>query len=211
MAELKEAIRGAAERSKSLRETIAQTAESERAAAKRQALEGSRRKRDQLRRRETRMSGALAGLKAIQRLAAASETQELLALRGSIILYSKSEAFSDSALSLAKDGIEISSLQYGIEWGHNESITGRGSLDAMTSYRLSFGYDVDDGLILSRKLARVFSTKKLVLRLRGDEDEDDLQEIRTELSHATDEEMFTQILVDCADPGNLEHYVRQAI
>ncbi|MES2668603.1 MAG: hypothetical protein V4644_02860 [Patescibacteria group bacterium] len=168
-------------------------------------------RRDALVTRNKRMARALQGLKALLQFGENPQVQELLAAQDSISIYSQNDVWIDSAVYLAKDGIYVEAKSYGIRWGQNDSLLGRGKLDSITSWRLFFAYGVEDDLVCAKQLEPIFCRTRYTLVTEDIEDEDDLQMIRAQNDDAPEDDLMFQVLVDCADPLRFERYIKRAL
>lgn len=167
-------------------------------------------RRSQLRVSNARMSQALAGIKALTVFRESTQAQELLSLRGSIVLFARNAAFADSSLYLTADRLCLEDVHYGIQWGHNESIVGRSGEDPFLTARLYFGST--DYLLNSRKLKPILRDNDLDLSPQeADEDWDDYLYRKRIVDDAFDTDIMFQILVDCSNPEKFERYILPAL
>lgn len=165
-----------------------------------------------------RMRQALRGVSNILALWSTEEMQTLLALRN-LSLYTAGETFMASNLYLSLDGLRLECLIYGIVWGNNEVILGRGVLDTKDSVRIAFG--TSDDLLNARKLEPVYSAHNPPVLYdpptpMNEVEDEEFEEAENEyeltrnaaLKDAHPLDCMFQVLVDCADQQKLEAHIR---
>jgi len=206
-----ETVAEATNHSRTLLDQAASSAEREKERREISRAENLKQRRADRDIRKYRLSKALAGIASLLDFAQNQEVCELLTLRGKLFLRGMNDSASDSTLYLAADGLHLETIVYGINWGHNESIIGRGAEDPETSTRIKFQSD-DTLLTRVRLLTRVWSPYPIDLTPESPKDDpDDAHYRQVQIRDAQPEDIFFQILVDCADKDKFERYVRNAL
>lgn len=209
MTDILEAVAKATNHSQALLDEAAAASEDRKKHNKIERARKLSQRRVLLRRREQRRSKALRGITALLQFGQTPQMQELLRLRFAIRLHGTEDSFVDGNVYLTEDSVRIEILEYGIAYGNNDSILGRGSEDVASSIRLSFR--TTDTLLNAKLIPSIFSMKVLDLSPVNDDDSDEAQYRRAELKEALAHEILFQVLVDCADQAKFERYVRAAL
>ena len=209
MTDILEAVANATNHSQALLDEAAALAEDRKKRNKMAQAQSRAQRRIQLRRKEKRLSKALAGITALLHFGKMPQMQELLRLRYAIKLHVTEDSFVDGAVYLTQDSVSIEIIEYGIAYGNCGSILGRASEDTDSSIRISLR--TTDTLLNARIIKPIFSMKVLDLSPAHNDRSDEAQYRRVELKNALAHETLFQFLVDCAKPDKFERYLRAAL
>lgn len=166
------------------------------------------RRRESLRTETRRMRRAMSGVQALRALGQTVEVADYLRLVGAIPLYARNDTFDDVGVYLTTNGILVESRVYGIEYGSNDSIVGRGEYDPVDSFSIRIDYGLTDEFLLARHLDPIWCHYRVSPLLEADADEEEEGHWRVALRDCPADALLFQVLIDCSDPEKLGRYFK---